>query len=223
MTWTAEAVAKTIDHSLLRPEATIADLEAGAEIALRYGVASLCAKSCDVTVARALLAGSGVRTSCVIGFPHGGQSTAAKVAEALQAVADGAVELDMVVNVGWLRSGLVEAFRVDIASVVRATTGGAAVKTILEVAYLTTDEKVLACRIAEEAGAAFVKTSTGFGPSGATIADVRLLRSAVGPAMLVKASGGIRSAIDVVGLLDAGAARIGTSSTETILAELSNG
>jgi len=214
-----EQIAALIDHALLRPEATLDDLRAACELVAEEQVGCLCVRPCDVAEARALLEGAGVTVGTVAGFPFGYETTAIKEAQARRAVDDGADELDMVLNVSRLRSGDIDFVRDDIASVVRAA-GGRCVKVILECCYLDREQKLAACRAAGEAGARFVKTSTGLGPSGATVEDVRLLREAVGESLGVKAAGGIRSLADVAAMIRAGASRIGTSSTREILAEL---
>ncbi len=210
-------LAKTIDHSLLKPELTEADIASGCELARRYDVASVCVKPCGVSLAARLLAGSGVKVGTVVGFPHGSSTTATKVFEAQDAVANGAEELDMVINIGALRSGHDDLVQADIHAVVAAAGRRALVKVILENCFLSDDEKVRACRLAEEAGAHFVKTSTGFAPGGATLADVKLMRASVGPNVGVKAAGGIRDLPTVLGMLAAGATRIGISQTAAIL------
>ncbi len=216
-TITYEQLAKTIDHSLLRPELTEADVIAGCELAKKYHVASACVKPCHVPLAARLLAGSDVAVGTVVGFPHGSSTTATKVAEATQAIANGATELDMVINIGELRSGHVDTVREDVRAVVEAAKGKAIVKVILENAYLTDDEKVLGCKLVEEAGAHFVKTSTGFAPSGATIPDLKLMRASVGPAVQVKAAHGVRTLDAILEVIDAGATRIGATATAAIL------
>ncbi len=218
-TITYEQLAKTIDHSLLRPELTEEDVAAGCDVARRYKVASVCVKPCHVALAKRLLAGSDVIVSTVVGFPHGSSTTATKVFEARQALADGATELDMVINIGELRSGHTQYVADDIGAVVEAAHPQALVKVILENAYLTDDEKVLGCRLAEQAGADFVKTSTGFAPSGATIPDLRLMRASVGPQVHVKAAGGVRTLDAILEVIDAGATRVGATATAAILDE----
>jgi deoxyribose-phosphate aldolase len=215
-TLTYEQIAHTIDHSLLRPELTEDDLTAGCALARRYAVASVCVKPCDVALATSLLAGSEVHVGTVIGFPHGSSTTATKVFEAGQALRDGATELDMVITIGWLRSGRDSAVGDDIRAVVEAA-GGALVKVILENAYLTDDEKVRGCRLAEAAGADFVKTSTGFAPSGATLDDLRLMRRSVSPRMQIKAAGGVRTLDALLDVLNVGVSRVGATATATIL------
>jgi deoxyribose-phosphate aldolase len=218
-TITYEQLAKTIDHSLLKPELTEADVIAGCEIARRYNVASVCVKPCHVELVVRLLEGTTVAVGTVIGFPHGAHTTAAKVFEAQDAMAHGAVELDMVQNIGELRSGHADYVRDDIRAVVQAARGKALVKVILENAYLTDEQKVLACKLAEEAGADFVKTSTGYAPSGATLADLRLMRASVGPHVQVKAAGGVRTLDAALEVIDTGTTRIGATATAAILDE----
>lgn len=216
---TREQLAKTIDHSLLRPELTDEEVRAGIELAKRHHVASVCIKPYHVRLAAELLAGSDVKVGTVVGFPHGSQAIAVKAFEAREAVADGAVELDMVINVGKLRSGDDDYVREDIRAVVAAAGERAIVKIILENAYLSDQEKVRACRLAEEAGAAFVKTSTGFAPTGCTLEDLRLMRVSVSPHVQVKAAHGLRSLDAVLEAIEAGATRIGATATERILQE----
>lgn len=216
---TAAEVAALIDHAILRPEATLADVESGCAEAAEHRAFSVCVRPVDVQRATALLAGTGVEVGTVIGFPHGSTSTAAKVAEVRQALDDGAAELDMVLQVGHLRGGLLAEVEADVAAVVQAA-GLAPVKVILETALLTPDEIVAGCVAAEQAGAAFVKTSTGFADRGASEDDIRLMRQAVGPDVQVKASGGIRDLDTLLRLWNLGATRIGTSATAAILDEL---
>ena len=175
-TVTVERVAKTIDHSLLKPELTVADVLDGCAVAAAYDVASVCCRPLDVVRCRDALAGTDVLVGTVIGFPHGANLTATKVFEAERAIEQGAVELDMVIAIGMLRSGELGYVGDDIAAVVAAAGDAAIVKVILENAYLSDDEKVAGCRVAEGAGAAYVKTSTGYAPSGATLEDLRLMR-----------------------------------------------
>lgn len=216
-TLTYAQLAKTIDHSLLRPELTDAELIAGCELAHAYHVASVCIKPSSVPLAARLLAGSDVLVGTVIGFPHGSSTTRTKVFEAGQALEEGAVELDMVINIGWLRSGLDAQAQDDIQAVVAAAQGKALVKVILENAYLTDDEKRRGCRIVEAAGADFVKTSTGFAPSGATLDDLRLMRACVSPHIQVKAAGGVRTLDALLDVLNTGTTRVGATATKTIL------
>jgi deoxyribose-phosphate aldolase len=216
-TITLAELAKVIDHSLLKPELTEAEVIAGCELARRYHVASVCVKPCDVALAVKLLAGADVAVGTVVGFPHGNSTTAVKVAEARQALADGAVELDMVINIGALRSGKTDYVRDEIKAIVAVAHGRALVKAILENAYLTPDERVIGCQLAEGAGADFVKTSTGFAPTGATVADIKLMRATVGPQVQVKAAHGIRTLDALLEIIDAGATRVGATATATML------
>lgn len=216
---TYEKLAKTIDHSLLRPELTEEDVKAGCELARKYNVASVCVKPCHVPLAARLLEGSDVAVGTVVGFPHGYSTTAAKAAEAREAISSGTSELDMVINIGELRSGNYAYVENDIRAVVGEAEGKAIVKVILETAYLTEEQKVCACRLAESAGAGFVKTSSGFAHGGATISDVKLMRSSVSPNVQIKAAGGIRTLDAALEMLKAGATRIGATATAAILDE----
>ena len=218
-TITYQQLAKTIDHSLLRPELTEADVIAGCELAAQYDVASVCVKPYHVKLSQQVLAGTEVTVGTVIGFPHGSNTTATKVVEAQQAIVDGATELDMVLNIGELRSGHSEYVKNDISAVVDAAQGRAIVKVILENAYLTDEEKVLGCRLCEEAGADFVKTSTGFAPGGATIPDLKLMRATVGPQVQVKAAGGVRTLDALLEVINVGVTRVGATATAVILDE----
>lgn len=216
-------VAKMIDHSLIRPELTIAEVCTGCILAIRYEVATVCVKPADVAMASKEVSGTDVKVSTVIGFPHGNSTPAVKAAEAHAALLDGASELDMVVNIGRLRGGDDRAVTADIAAVVaEAESARAIVKVILETAYLTNQQKVQGCRLAESAGAAFVKTSTGFAPLGATVEDVRLLRASVAPHLGVKAAGRVHSLEALSAMADAGATRFGTSATAAILDRLAD-
>jgi len=213
-------LARLLDHSVLKPEATVQDIRAGAEVVQTWQVGFFCVQPCWITLAARLLAGTDARIASVIAFPHGCARTDVKAYETAAAVADGALEIDMVMNLGALRSGQPTLVAADIDAVVRAAPG-LPVKVIIEATALNDAEKRLACQLARDAGAAFVKTSTGFHPSGgATVADVRLMRSVVGASVGVKASGGIRTLADAQSMLDAGANRIGTSASATILAAL---
>lgn len=218
---TLERLAKTFDHSLLKPEITEIEVIAGCELSKRYHVGSVCVKPCYVRVAARVLAGSDVAVGTVVAFPHGDSTTDVKIFEARDAIANGAVELDMVMNIGELRSGHTDFVREDIKAVVDVAGGKAIVKVILENKFLTDEQKVLACKLAEEAGADFVKTSTGWGPPGseAQIADVKLMRKSVGPQVQVKAAYGIRTLDKVFAMIDAGVTRIGLTGTERLLEE----
>jgi deoxyribose-phosphate aldolase len=217
-TLTERDIAKTIDHSLLRPELDDAFVEDGCRLAARYDVASVCCRPVDVRRAAAILAGTDVLVGTTIGFPHGNHLTAVKVAEARQALADGAAELDMVIQISALKSGRDADVQADIAAIVEvAHAAGAIVKVIFENAYLTDDEKVRACRAAVAAGADFVKTSTGFAPSGATHDDLRLMRANTPPNMQVKAAGGVRTLDALIDVMNLGVTRIGATATEAII------
>ena len=215
---TERQLAKTIDHSLLRPELDDAFVEDGCRLAAEYDVASVCVRPADVVRAVALLDGTDVAVGTVIGFPHGSSKTSIKVAEAREALADGATELDMVINIGALRSGRDDEVRIEIGAIVEvAHASGAIVKVILENAYLTDDEKARGCRLAEAAGADYVKTSTGFAPSGATHEDLALMRRTVSPHVQVKAAGGVRTLDDLLAVMALGVTRIGATQTKPIL------
>ena len=216
-TLTVEQLAKTVDHSLLRPELTEQDVIEGCRLAKQYNVASVCVRPCDVPLAVSLMKDSNVKVGTVVGFPHGNSTTAAKAFEARQAVADGAQELDMVMNIGALRSGHYDYVENDIRAVVEAAGEGVIVKVILENCYLTDEEKVRACQLAEVAGAHFVKTSTGFAASGATIEDLKLMRASVGPQVQVKAAHGVRTLEAALQVIEAGATRLGATQTKKIL------
>jgi len=212
------AIASLIDHTILKPEATRADVTKICREARQYQFASVCVNPYWVPLVRAELAGSPVKVCTVVGFPLGATSTEAKVAETAAALRAGAQEIDMVINVGALRSGDQEAVKLDIQQVVKVShEAGAIVKVILETALLDDNQKAVACTLAKLAGADFVKTSTGFGPSGATAHDVSLMRAVVGPGMGVKASGGIRTLDDFRTMTAAGATRIGASASVKIV------
>ncbi|GAB4414455.1 MAG: deoxyribose-phosphate aldolase [Anaerolineae bacterium] len=214
-------LARLIDHTLLRPEATREQVMALCEEARTYHFASVCVNPAYVALAVDLLAGvDDVLVCTVIGFPLGATLPAVKAFEAEQVIAQGAREVDMVQNVGALKSGDLDLVRQDMAAVVEvAHAHGALCKVILETALLTDEEKIAACNLARDVGADFVKTSTGFGPGGATVHDVALMRQTVGPTMGVKASGGIRTYADALAMIRAGATRIGASAGVRILAE----
>jgi deoxyribose-phosphate aldolase len=217
---TERQLAKTIDHSLLRPELDDDFIADGCRLAAEYDVASVCVRPTDVRRAAELLAGTDVAVGTVIGFPHGSSTTATKVFEAREALDAGATELDMVIDIGALKSGRDDRVGADIGAVVEvAHPAGAIVKVILENAYLTDDEKVRGCRLAEAAGADFVKTSTGFAPSGATHADLALMRSTVSNRVQVKAAGGVRTLDDLLAVMSLGVTRIGATQTKPILDE----
>ena len=212
------AIAALIDHTILKPEATRADVLKVCSEARQYNFASVCVNPYWVPLVRAELTGSPVKDCTVVGFPLGATSTEAKVAEAAAAVRAGAQEIDMVINVGALRSGDHEAVKLDIQQVVKVShEAGAIVKVILETALLDDNQKAVASTLCKLAGADFVKTSTGFGPSGATAHDIALMRQVVGPKMGVKASGGIRTLHDLQTMTAAGASRIGASASVKIV------
>jgi deoxyribose-phosphate aldolase len=215
---TERDIAKTIDHSLLRPELDDAFVEAGCRLAARYDVASVCVRPADVRRATAILAGTDVAVGTTIGFPHGNHRTETKVFEARRALADGATELDMVLQIAALKSGRDADVQADIAAVVEVGhAAGAIVKVIFENAYLTDDEKIRACHLAEAAGADFVKTSTGFAPSGATYDDLRLMRANTSPHVRIKAAGGVRTLDALLAVMELGVTRIGATATESII------
>lgn len=210
-------IAKYIDHTLLKPEASEEAVRKLCAEARDFGFASVCVNGGFTELVARELKGSDVKTCVVIGFPLGAGTSAAKAFEAADAVSRGAEEIDMVLSVGRLRSGDTAAVREDIQSVVRSAEG-ALVKVIIETCLLTDEQKELACRLAEEAGAHFVKTSTGFSTGGATAEDVALMRRVVGDRLGVKASGGIRTREDAERMIAAGASRIGASASVAICA-----
>ncbi len=211
-----------IDHTLLKPDASQDEIARLCYEARKYRFASVCVNPAYVKLCSQLLKDSGVAVCTVVGFPLGATPTDVKVFEAQQAVREGASEIDMVINVGGLKSRDFELVERDIASVVRVShAGNALVKVIIEAALLTDEEKVIACQLAKVAGADFVKTSTGFGPSGATPEDVALMRRVVGPSIGVKAAGGIRTLADAQRMIAAGASRIGASASVKIMQEAS--
>jgi deoxyribose-phosphate aldolase len=209
-----------IDHTLLKPDATHDEIARLCFEARKYGFASVCVNPSYVRLCAQLLKGSPVVVCTVVGFPLGATPTEVKVYETQQAIREGAREVDMVINVGAVKSRDYEAARHDIAAVARAChAGGALLKVIIEAALLTDEEKVVACQLARVAGADYVKTSTGFGPGGATAADVALMRRVVGPTIGVKAAGGIRTLADAQQMIAAGASRIGASASVKIMQE----
>jgi deoxyribose-phosphate aldolase len=209
-------LAKLIDHTLLKPEATRDEVVKLCEEARKYKFASVCVNTTWVPLCKALLAGSGVMVCCVVGFPLGAMAPTAKAYEARDAVRQGAQEVDMVINIGALKSKDYETVFEDICRVVKAS-GNAGVKVILETSALDTNEKIIGCTLSKLAGAAFVKTSTGFGKGGATVEDVQLMRSIVGGELGVKASGGVRTVEDAIKMAQAGANRIGASASVAIV------
>lgn len=218
MTGIDSTIARIIDHTLLRPEATAADIRNVCQEAIKYNFASVCVNPYWVPLVASELAGSEVKVCTVVGFPLGANATAIKVGETENAIRAGAQEIDMVVNIGELRGGNYDAVKQDIQAVVNAAhQGGAMVKVILETALLDDNQKTVASTLAKLAGAEFVKTSTGFAAHGATVHDVELMRKAVGAEMGVKASGGIRTLEDLQKMVAAGATRIGASASVKIV------
>jgi deoxyribose-phosphate aldolase len=217
-----ERICQYIDHTLLKPEATAVQVVQLCKEARQYGFASVCVNPCHIPLVARELKATGIRTCSVVGFPLGAHRTEIKAAEAALAVEDGADEIDMVLDIGALKDGRGNQVSEDIKAVIRAVAGRALVKVIIECSLLTAAEKVTACRLAVGEGADFVKTSTGFGHGGATVEDVRLMRSTVGPDIGVKASGGIRDLETLLQMIDAGASRIGSSSGVAIARELEN-
>lgn len=212
-----ERVARMIDHTLLKPEAMIAEIDQLCEEARTYCFASVCVNPCWVRHCADVLKNSGVIVCTVVGFPLGATSTLAKGQETAAAVAQGAREIDMVINIGWLKSGLYDLVKKDIQEVVRNAGRRVPVKVILETCLLSDEEKIKACVLAKEAGASYVKTSTGFSKGGATAADIALMRHVVGESMGVKASGGVRTYEDAVNMVSSGASRIGASASVKIV------
>lgn len=216
--FTREEVAKTIDHAVLKPFATNEDIIEGCKLCDKCGVASMCVRPTDVVLAAQQLKDSQVDVSMVVGFPHGSNRPEVKALEARLAIEDGAVELDMVMNIGRFLSGDYDFVQKDIEAVVaEAKKAGAIVKVILEICYLSDEQIARACKIAEAAGADFVKTSTGFGDGPATPEAIDIMIKTVGKTMGVKASGGVRSYETAVGYLDQGCKRLGVASTEAVL------
>lgn len=214
------ALAKMFDHSLLQPVLTDAEMEAGCRLALEYNVASVCIKPYAVSLATSLLQGSTVAVGTVIGFPQGGHVTSIKVDEARQAMADGARELDMVVNIGKVLSKDWGYVADDIYAVIEvAHPHGALVKVIFENCFLQNEHKEQLCRICGEVGADFVKTSTGYGATGATIEDLKLMRRCSPPQVQVKAAGGVRSYEQLLAVREVGVTRVGATATKAILDE----
>jgi deoxyribose-phosphate aldolase len=217
---TAKDIALMIDHSLLRPELTVKDVEEGCKIAEKYGTVSVCVKPADVALSAALLKDTGVLVTTVVGFPHGSSATSTKVFETEQAIKDGAVEVDMVLNYGRLLSGESDYVEKDVKAVVDAAhKQNVLVKVIFENCFLTDELKVEACKICERAGADFVKTSTGFGTGGATIPDLKLMRENCPPRMRVKAAGGVRTLDSALEVRSVGVARFGATATIAIMDE----
>jgi deoxyribose-phosphate aldolase len=216
--YTKEQVAKTIDHAVLKPEYTDSDIEQHAAMCKQFGVYSMCVRPCDVKFAKKLLAGSNVKVSCVLSFPHGTDITDVKAYQAQRAIEEGVDEIDMVMNIGKFLSGNDSYVLNDIKAVVDvAHKHGVLVKVIQESGYLTLEQVAKACQLSYEAGADFVKTSTGFGPGSATPEIIDVMIKTVGKKMKVKASGGIRSWDTAVAYLKQGANRLGVGSTKAVL------
>jgi deoxyribose-phosphate aldolase len=221
MPLTYDWIAKKIDHSLLGPTLTDAELDAGCRLAAEYGAASVCIKPYAVARAAEILKGTGVAVGTTIGFPHGGHATAVKVFETERAIADGATELDMVINIGQAIGGNWDAVRADIAAVTQACHArGAIVKVIFENCYLDDEQKRRLCAICGEVNADYVKTSTGYGTGGATHADLILMRQAAPSHVKLKAAGGIRTLDAAIAVAELGCDRIGASRTAEMLDEL---
>lgn len=218
---TYDLIAKRIDHSLLGPTLTEKELEEGCRIAAEYGVASVCIKPFAVALAARMLRGTGVEVGATIGFPHGGHATAVKVFEAERAMDDGATELDMVVNIGWVLGGQWENVADDVRGVTDAAhRRGAIVKVIFENCYLNDERKIRLCHICDEVDADYVKTSTGYGTGGATHDDLILMRRESPPRVKLKAAGGVRTLDQAIEVVELGCDRFGASKTVEILDEL---
>jgi len=212
-------IAKYIDHTILKPEATVEEVKKLCKEAKEYGFASVCVNACYAKLVSTELSGSDVKTCIVVGFPLGAMTKEAKAFETAQAIENGATEIDMVINVGALKDKNYALLKEDIEAVVNAAKGKAIVKVIIETCLLTDEEKVKACEISKEAKAEFVKTSTGFGAAGATKEDIALMRKTVGPELGVKASGGVRDFKTAMEMINAGASRIGASASISIVSE----
>lgn len=214
----AGSLARIIDHTLLRPDATLDDLDRACGEARRHGFAALIVNGTHAARAKAALAGSSVKVGTVVGFPHGMNTTTVKIFEAMEAIKNGAEELDIVVNIGMVKSGRFEAVEIDLKNVI-VMTRNVVHKAILETSLLNAAEIKTLCQIAVRSGAEFVKTCTGYGPRGVTVEDVRLLHQIVGATCRIKAAGGVRDLATVRALVEAGAERIGTSAGAAIMEE----
>ncbi len=214
----ANQLAQMIDHTLVRPDATLTELTKACDEAIKYGFSSVVVNSCYVARARERLSGTLIKVCAVVGFPHGANTTTVKIVEAMEAMKNGASELDIVINLGLLKSGRLDIVEIDMKNIITMTPK-LTHKFILETGLLTPEEITTVCSMAARIGSEFVKTSTGYGPRGATVEDIRLIRSAVGSACRIKASGGIRNLATVSALAEAGAERIGTSSGVAIMEE----
>jgi deoxyribose-phosphate aldolase len=211
-----EELARMIDHTILKPEATQEQVKSVCEEALKYNFASVCVNPGQVSFVADMLKGSEVKVCTVIGFPLGANTSSVKAFETSETIKQGAQEVDMVINIGRLKDKDYDYVREDIKAVVEAAKGKALTKVILETCLLTDEEKVIACKLSKEAGADFVKTSTGFSKGGATYEDIKLMRETVGPELGVKASGGVRNYEDAARMIEAGATRIGASASIAI-------
>ncbi|WP_411170374.1 deoxyribose-phosphate aldolase [Clostridium sp. MB05] len=209
-------LARMIDHTILKADATEMEVEKLCNEALEYNFASVCINPAMVEKAATMLKGSDVKVCTVIGFPLGATTTEVKAFETEDVIKKGATEVDMVINIGKLKEGNLEYIKKDIEAVVNAAKGKALTKVIIETCLLTDEEKVTACKLSKEAGADFVKTSTGFSTGGATASDIKLMRETVGPELGVKASGGVRSNADAIAMIENGATRIGASASISI-------
>ncbi len=214
----AAGLAQLIDHTLVRPDATMNDVAAACEEAKKYGFHCVVVSGSHVAQARDLLSGTLIKVCAVVGFPHGASTTTVKIVEAMEAMKNGASELDIVINIGMVKSGRFDYVEIDLKNVIGMTPQKVH-KVILETGSLTHEEMVRACEIAVRSGAEFVKTSTGYGPRGASVDDIRLMRRTIGPHCRIKASGGIRDLAAVSALVEAGAERIGTSAGPAIVEE----
>lgn len=213
-------LARYIDHTILKPDAKEGDIIRLCREALEYKFASVCVNACNVKLAASFLNGTDVKVCTVVGFPLGATTKETKAFEAAQAIENGATEVDMVINIGALKSGKLDAVEEDIRAVAEACKGKALLKVIIETCLLTDEEKVAACELSEKAGADYVKTSTGFSTGGATVEDIVLMRKTVSPHIGVKASGGVRNLETALKMIEAGATRIGASASVAILNEL---
>lgn len=221
MNYTYDEIAAMIDHSLLKPNLTHSEVVEGCKLALSYKVASVCVRPCDVKLAKGLLDSSPVLVTTVIGFPHGTTTTRTKLEEAMEAIENGAVELDMVLNLAMLKSGQLDYVESEISEITKyAHIRRVKVKVILENCYLSDEEKIKACEICTCVGVDWVKTSTGYGTGGAEEADIKLMREHAGKKVQVKAAGGIRTLERVIRMKELGCTRVGATATVEILEEL---
>jgi len=213
-----DKISKSIDHSLLQPNLSQTNIEDGCLLAIKYNVALVMCRPNDIVFANKILSKNNIKIGCAVGFPHGGNTTATKVFETYNALKDGAEEIDMVINIGMIKSAQYLDAENDIFNVVKEAQGKI-VKVILENSYLTNEEKILSCKIAENAGASFVKTSSGYAPTGANIEDIKIMKSALSKNVKIKAAGGIRSLNSLLEYANAGVSRFGATATKNILDE----